>query len=90
MTGSERPPAHAIAAPHHADIAKVLARVYMQAQGMGAEVMKDARATAYEKNLNNVDGLKDLGKEQEEQETIWFRQELGASGGRSVHRQGRP
>ena len=47
LTGSERMPTPTIAAPHRADITKVLARVYLQAEAMGAEVMKDARATAY-------------------------------------------
>ena len=77
LTGSERPATPTIAAPHRADITKVLARVYLQAQGMGVEVLKDARATAYPKDLNGSPKLKDLGKEQEEQEAIWFRQELG-------------
>ena len=77
LTGSERLPTPTIAAPHRADITKVLAQVYLQAQGMGAEVMKDARATAYPINLAGSKKLGDLGKEREEQEAIWFRQELG-------------
>lgn len=75
LTGSERLPTPTIAEPHRADITKVLARVYLQAEGMGAEVLKDARATAYPKPLSGR--LADLGKEQEEQEALWFRQELG-------------
>lgn len=77
LTGSERLPTPTIAAPHRADITKVLARVYLQASGMGAEVLKEARATAYPNDLNLEPKLVDLGKEQEEQESIWFRQELG-------------
>ncbi len=77
LTGSERAPTPTIAAPHRPDIAKVLARVYLQAQGMGTEVLREARATAYGIDLNGSDQLKDLGKEREEQETVWFRQEIG-------------
>lgn len=77
VTGSERAPTPTIAAPHRGDIGKVLARVYLQAPVLASEVLKDARATAYGVDLNGSDTLKDLGREREDEETGWFRAELG-------------
>ena len=77
VTGSERAPTPTITAPHRGDIGKVLARVYLQAPVLATEVLKDARATAYGVDLNGSDTLKDLGKEREDEESGWFRAELG-------------
>jgi hypothetical protein len=78
ITGSERPPANVVTAPHRADIAAVLARVTTEAASAGGKVVHDARAKAYPgADLNGSDGFKDLGDDLVDGETAWFGEEMG-------------
>jgi hypothetical protein len=77
ITGSERPAVHAIAAPHRADLARVLARVFDEASQTATLVIHDARARAYtDLDLSVVRGLETFGDDLIPAETSWFRDEM--------------